>query len=86
MQLKTSINTLPKTHSTLDLFEMELENFESQIRETGTGKLAIDFSLSDLEVKSNQFDLGIIKYKTKKKLTKEIIDTKKKSKNSKNLF
>ena len=86
MQLKTSINTLPKTHSTLGVFEMELENFESQIRETGTGKLTIDFSLSDLEVKSNQFDLGIIKYKTKKKHTKEIIDTKKKSKNSKNLF
>lgn len=65
---------------------MELENFESQIKPIGTGKLMIDFSLSDLEMKSNQMELGSIKYKTKKKLSQETIDPKSKNKKTKNLF
>ena len=91
MQLKTTINTSQTTHWTLDQSRMneELDKFESNISEIGTGKLIIDFKQLDIEFQGKQFDIGVIKYKKpKKKMSQETINLKdkKKSSSSSNLF
>lgn len=89
MPYETTINTLPTTRWTSDLYKMneELEKFESQIKEPGTGKLIIDFSTLEHKVQCNQIDLGDIKYKKpKKRLQKEEVDLKSRKASSKNLF
>ena len=89
MQSETTINTLPTTRWTYDVYKMneELDKFESQIKEPGTGKLIIDFKDIDIEFQGKQFDIGDIKYKKpKKKLKKAEIDLKNRKSSSQNLF
>jgi hypothetical protein len=65
----------------------ELDKFESQIKEPGTGKLIIDFKDIDIEFQHKQFDIGSIKYKKpKKNLKKAEIDLKNRKSSSQNLF
>ena len=66
----------------------EQEKFDKQLEEQKNLKLMIDFELTqDLEVKKNQMEIPVIKYKTKKVLKKEEVDLKNKNKkNSNSLF
>jgi hypothetical protein len=65
----------------------ELDKFESQIKEPGTGKLIIDFSALEHKVQCNQIDIGDIKYKKpKKKLQKAEVDLKNRKVSSEKLF
>lgn len=85
------INITQKTHWTSEVFSMineEQEKFDKQLEEQKNLKLMIDFELTqDLEVKKNQMEIPVIKYKTKKVLKKEEVDLKNKNKkNSNSLF
>lgn len=91
MQLNISTNTTQKIHLTSEVFSMineEQEKFDKKLEEQKNLKMMIDFELtSDLELKKNQMEIPVIKYKTKKVLKKEEIDLKKKDKkNTNSLF
>lgn len=67
MQLKTSINTLPTTHLTSEVFKMiedELEKFQNEADKYKNLRLLVDFEPTNkLELSKNQMEIGSIKYK-----------------------
>jgi hypothetical protein len=92
MQLKTLINTLPKTHSISEVYKMiddELEKFEERTNKAKELRLFVDFELNKQIIhEKKQMDIGSIKYKKVVNKNGGELDLKKrkKSKDDNSLF
>jgi len=88
-QSKISIYITPTTHWIYDQYKMfieEQDKFDARIEEPKNLRLMVDFESAKLEAPINQMSIPVIKYKTKKVLSKKEVDLKKKSKNNNSLF
>jgi hypothetical protein len=68
------------------MFIEEQDKFDARIEEPKNLRLMVDFESAKLEAPINQMSIPVIKYKTKKVLSKKEVDLKKKSKNNNSLF
>ena len=64
----------------------ELDKFERRKDSEKNLKLLIDFESSKYDVKQNQMEIPVIKYKGSKKLKQREVDLRKKSKDKNSLF
>jgi hypothetical protein len=64
----------------------ELDKFEKRKDSEKNLKLLIDFESSKYDVKQNQMEIPVIKYKGSKKLKQREVDLRKKSKDKNSLF
>ena len=83
------MSIIPTIHSISGIYESmtdELDKFEKRKDSEKNLKLLIDFESSKYDVKKNQMEIPVIKYKGSKKLKQREIDLKKKSKDKNSLF
>jgi len=83
------MSIIPTIRSISGIYESmndELDKFERRKDSEKNLKLLIDFESSKYDVKQNQMEIPVIKYKGSKKLKQREVDLRKKSKDKNSLF
>ena len=83
------MSIIPTIRSISGIYESmndELDKFQRRKDSEKNLKLLVDFESSKYDVKQNQMEIPVIKYKGSKKLKQREVDLRKKSKDKNSLF